>query len=72
MANKTNNADPILTTFQFAPLSKSNASEVTITVGLHNAIERADSPVREINYKPLPNIKTYIDRNAQLPDMEFI
>ena len=48
MANKINDADHILITLQFSSLSKSNARELTITLGFQSAIERADSPVREI------------------------
>ena len=48
MANKIDDADHILITLQFSPLSKSNARELTITLGFQSAIERADSPVREI------------------------
>ena len=48
MANKINDADHILIALQFSPLSKSNARELTFTLGFQSAIERADSPVREI------------------------
>ena len=48
MANKINDADHILITLRFSSLSKSNARELTITLGFQSAIERADSPVREI------------------------
>ena len=48
MANKINDADHILITLRFSSLSKSNARELTITLGFQSTIERADSPVREI------------------------
>ena len=40
MANKINDADHILISLQFSSLSKSNAREVTITLGFKTAIER--------------------------------
>ena len=48
MANKINDADHILINLRFSSLSKSNARELTITLGFQSTIERADSPVREI------------------------
>ena len=48
MANKINDADHILITLRFSSLFKSNARELTITLGFQSTIERADSPVREI------------------------
>ena len=41
--NKINNADHILITLQFPSLSKSNARELTITLGFQSTIERADN-----------------------------
>ena len=48
MANKINDADHILINLRFSTLSISNTRELTITLGFQSAIERADSPVREI------------------------
>ena len=59
MANKINDADHILIILRFSSLSKSNARELTITLGSKSAIERADSPVREIICPCWPIFKNF-------------